>query len=71
MRPVDMGTDWVLFYFVLRVEHMPEVFKERIIKHLKHGDYTPLKLARLAKSLGVSSEDYPQFKLAFEELRRS
>ncbi|MHC4500385.1 MAG: RNB domain-containing ribonuclease, partial [Planctomycetota bacterium] len=52
MRPVDMGTDWVLFCFVLRVEQ-------------------PLKLARLAKSLGVSSEDYPQFKLAFEELRRS
>jgi ribonuclease R len=50
---------------------MPEVFKERIIKHLKHADYTPLRLAQLARALGVSSEDYPQFKLAFEELRRA
>ncbi|GAF86942.1 unnamed protein product, partial [marine sediment metagenome] len=45
---------------------MPEIYKERIIKLLKHRDYTPLKLARLAKALGVSSEDYPQFKFAFE-----
>jgi len=50
---------------------MPEIFKRRIIKFLKHPDYTPLKLAPLAKALGVSSEDYPQFKLAFEELRRA
>jgi ribonuclease R len=49
---------------------MPEIFKRRIIKLLKHADYTPLKLAQLAKALGVSSEDYPQFKLAFEELRQ-
>ena len=50
---------------------MPEIYKERIIKHLKHSDYTPQKLAQLARTLGVSSEDYPQFKLAFEELRRA
>ena len=50
---------------------MAEIFKKRIIKFLKHPDYTPLKLAPLAKALGVSSEDYPQFKLAFEELRRA
>ena len=50
---------------------MAEIFKERIIKLLKHPDYTPLKLAPLAKALGVSSEDYPQFKLAFEELRQA
>ena len=50
---------------------MPEIFKRRIIKLLKHADYTPLKLAQLAKALGVSSEDYPQFKLAFEELRQA
>jgi ribonuclease R len=30
-----------------------------------------LKPAPLAKALGVSSEDYPQFKLAFEELHRA
>jgi len=50
---------------------MPEIFKKRIVKLLKHRDYTPLKLAPLAKVLGVSSEDYPQFKLAFEELRQA
>jgi ribonuclease R len=50
---------------------MPEVFKKRIIKLLKHPDYTPLKLAPLARALGVSSEDYPQFKLAFDQLRRA
>jgi len=50
---------------------MPEIFKKRIVKLLKHTDYTPVKLAQLAKRLGVSSEDYPQFKLAFEELRRA
>ncbi|MHC4475290.1 MAG: ribonuclease R [Planctomycetota bacterium] len=48
---------------------MPEVFKERIIKHLKHADYTPLKLAQLARALGVEPDDYPQFKQAFDELR--
>jgi ribonuclease R len=50
---------------------MPEIYKRRIIKFLKHRDYTPLKVAPLARALGVSSEDYPQFKLAFEELRRA
>ncbi|MFA5251098.1 MAG: RNB domain-containing ribonuclease, partial [Phycisphaerae bacterium] len=50
---------------------MSEIFKRQIIKFLKHRDYTPLKVAPLAKELGVSSEDYPQFKLAFEELRQA
>jgi len=50
---------------------MPEIYKQRIVKLLKHSDYTPLKLAQLAKVLGVSSEDYPEFKSAFEELRRT
>ncbi len=49
---------------------MAEIFKRKIIKLLKHADYKPLKLAKLAKALSVSSEDYPQFKEAFEELRR-
>jgi len=47
---------------------MPEIFKKRIIKLLKHSDYAPVKLAQLAKALGVSSEDYPEFKLAFDQL---
>jgi len=50
---------------------MLEIFKRNIIKLLKHSDYRPLKLSQLAKALGVSSEDYSQFKEAFEELRRS
>ncbi len=50
---------------------MLEIFKRNIIRLLKHGDYTPLKLGQLAKALGVSSEDYPQFKLAFDQLRQA
>ena len=50
---------------------MAEIFKDRIIKLLKHGDYEPLKLGQLAKALGVGSEDYPQFKAAFEQLRQA
>ena len=50
---------------------MLKVFKERIIKLLKHADYTPVKLTQLAKALGISSEDYPQFKLAFDQLRQA
>ncbi|MFB0553927.1 MAG: ribonuclease R [Phycisphaerae bacterium] len=50
---------------------MAEIFKERIIKLLKHTDYAPLKLGQLAKALGVSSEAYPQFKEAFDQLRQA
>jgi len=50
---------------------MPNVFRERILKLLKHTDYSPLKVAHLAKALGVESDAYPEFKLAFDELRRA
>jgi ribonuclease R len=50
---------------------MPEIFKNRIIKLLKHADYEPVKLAQLAKTLGVSSEDHEQFKAAFDQLRQA
>ncbi|MHC4203947.1 MAG: RNB domain-containing ribonuclease, partial [Planctomycetota bacterium] len=50
---------------------MPEIFKNQIIKLLKHTDYEPLKLAQLAKTLDVSSEDYPDFKDAFDQLRHA
>ncbi|MHC4123336.1 MAG: RNB domain-containing ribonuclease, partial [Planctomycetota bacterium] len=50
---------------------MPEVFKENILRLLRHSDYRPLKVAQLAKEIGVSEEDYPQFKKAFEQLRDS
>ena len=48
---------------------MPEVFKDRIVKLLKHADYEPLKLAQLAKALGVRPENYEQFKADFDNLR--
>ena len=50
---------------------MAEVYKDRIIKLLKHSDYEPLKLGQLAKALGVGPEDYPHFKDAFENLRQA
>jgi ribonuclease R len=50
---------------------MPEIFKNQIIKLLKHADYEPLKLAQLAKTLDVGSEDYPEFKEAFDQLRQA
>jgi len=49
---------------------MPNVFRERILKLLKHDDYAPVKVAQLAKALGVDSDAYPEFKTAFDELRR-
>jgi ribonuclease R len=50
---------------------MAEIFKEKIIKLLKHSDYAPVKLAQLSRALGVRSEDYPQFKEAFDQLRQA
>ena len=50
---------------------MPEVFKNKIIRLLKHTDYEPVKLGQLAKKLGIDSDDYPQFKEAFDELRQA
>jgi len=50
---------------------MTEILKKRILKLLTHADYEPVKLAQLARVLGVTSEDYPQFKAAFEQLRQA
>ena len=50
---------------------MPEAFKRKIYKVLKHADYRPLRLGQLAKVLGVSPQDYKQFKEAFDQLRRA
>ena len=50
---------------------MAEIFKDKIIKLLKHSDYAPVKLAQLTRALGVSSDDYPQFKEAFDQLRQA
>ena len=53
------------------MNQMAEIFKKRIVKLLKRSDYTPVKVTQLAKALGVSSEDYPQFKAAFDQLRQA
>jgi len=50
---------------------MAEVFKNQIIKLLKHSDYEPVKFSQLAKALGVRSDDFPQFKEAFDQLRQA
>jgi ribonuclease R len=50
---------------------MAEVYKSRIIKLLRHADYTPVKVAELARTLGVDADAYPQFQEAFNELRRA
>jgi ribonuclease R len=50
---------------------MPRVYKERILKFLRHPEYQPVKLAQLAKSLGVEADAYDQFHQAFDELRQA
>jgi ribonuclease R len=50
---------------------MPGIFKDRIVKFLKHSEYEPLKLSQLARALGVGSENYEQFKNEFDQLRRA
>ncbi len=50
---------------------MREVYKKKIIKLLKHADYEPVKVGQLARVLGVESEDYAEFKLAFDELHHA
>ena len=41
------------------------------MKFLRHPEYRPLKLAQLAKSLGVDEGAFPQFEQAFNELRQA
>jgi ribonuclease R len=48
---------------------MQEIFRKNIVKHLQDDQYTPVKLSRLARDLGVDDEDYAEFKAAFDELR--
>ena len=53
------------------VRFMAEIYKSRIIKLLRRDDYTPVKVAELARTLGVDADAYPEFKNAFDELRRA
>jgi ribonuclease R len=50
-------------------KYMVEVLKKKIMIHLAHRDYKPLKPADLAKSLGVKPDEIETFKKVFELLR--
>ncbi len=50
---------------------MAQVYKDRILKFLKRQEYQPLKLAHLARALGVGQDAYAEFKTAFDELRQA
>ncbi|MEN6428407.1 MAG: ribonuclease R [Phycisphaerales bacterium] len=50
---------------------MPQIYKDRILKFLKRQEYQPLKLAQLARALGVAEDAYTEFKTAFDDLRRA
>jgi len=50
---------------------MLEGFKKQILRYVGHSEYRPVKLSKLAKGLGISGEDYAEFKKAFEQLRQS
>ncbi len=50
---------------------MPQLYKDRILKFLKRQEYQPLKLAQLARALGVDDDAYEEFKTAFDDLRRA
>jgi len=50
---------------------MREIYKDKILRLLKHADYEPVKVGQLAKTLGVEPKDYEEFKRAFDELRHS
>ena len=48
-----------------------ERLKKQILTTLTRRDYTPLSPKKLAVSLGISSQDYPQFQAALEQLRQN
>ncbi|MCP4456179.1 MAG: RNB domain-containing ribonuclease, partial [Planctomycetes bacterium] len=50
---------------------MEETLKKHIIKHLQDETYIPVKLAQIARDLGIGDEDYPAFEAAFEQLRNA
>ena len=46
-----------------------EGFKKEILGYVARRDYSPVKMSALAKSLGVSDDDFEEFKSAVKELR--
>ncbi len=47
---------------------MLETLKKRILDHLKHRDYTPVKALELARRLGLKSDQMDIFRQAIEQL---
>ncbi|MCE5339591.1 MAG: ribonuclease R [Planctomycetaceae bacterium] len=48
---------------------MVETLKKRILDHLKHRDYTPVKASELAKRLGLKTDQMDTFNQAVEQLK--
>ena len=46
-----------------------EGFKREILGYVSRRDYSPEKIAALGRSLGVSDDDFEEFKSAVKELR--
>jgi len=49
---------------------MVDVLKKKILTHLRHREYKPVKAADLAESLGLKKDDMETFQDAFEQLRK-
>jgi len=47
-----------------------EPFQGQILKLLTQRDYYPVKLSALARSLGITDEDYQEFRAAFNDLQK-
>ncbi len=48
---------------------MVDVLKKKIMTHLGHREYKPVKLSDVAKSLGIDGNEFEDFKEAFDQLR--
>jgi len=48
---------------------MVDVLKKKIMTHLGHKEYKPVKLSDFAKSLGISGDEFDNFQNAFDQLR--
>ncbi len=49
---------------------MVEVLKKRILTHIRHRDYKPVKAAEIAERLGLGRDEMETFKEAFEQLKK-
>ncbi|MBU1260932.1 MAG: ribonuclease R [Planctomycetes bacterium] len=48
---------------------MVDVLKKKIMTHLGHKEYKPVKLSDVAKSLGIGKDEFEDFKKTFAQLR--